>query len=93
MGFPLSTSDPGETEFGHGRGLRASPTQNAQRSDAMEPAWPFDKEPEGPWALSPYDQGKAVQRTDSADPGAVADMTAAPFTVNNITGTQWVREQ
>lgn len=93
MSFPLSTSDPGETEFSHGRGLRASPTQNTQRSDALEPAWPYDKEPEGPWGLSPYDQGKAVQRTDSADPGAVADMTAEAFTVNNTTGTKWVREK
>lgn len=92
MSFPLSTSDPGETEYHHGKGLRASGAQNTQRSNALEPAWPYDKEPEGPWGLSPYDQGKAVQRTDPADPGAVADMAAPAFSANNRTGTQWVRE-
>jgi hypothetical protein len=92
VSFPLSSSDPGETEFGHGKGLRSSPTQNANRSEAMQPAWPFDRAPEGPWGLSVYDQGKAVQRTDPAEPNAVADMTAKPYTPGNRTGTQWVRE-
>lgn len=93
MSFPLSSKDPGETEFIHGKGLRASPRQNTQRSIPLDEAWPYDREPEGPWGLSVYDQGKAVQRTDPADPGAVADMTAKPFTANNRTGTQWVREK
>lgn len=92
MSFPLSSKDPGETEFSHGRGLKASPRQNIQTSPAMVPAWPYDKEPDGPWGLSVYDQGKAVQRTDPADPNAEPDMTAKPFTANNRTGTQWVRE-
>lgn len=78
--------EPGETEFSHGKGLRASATQRGQHSDPIDP--------KGPWELSVYDQGKAIQRTNPADPTSVADptMAAASGTNANYNGIEWVRE-
>ncbi len=78
--------EPGESEYSHGKGLRASAAQRGQYSDPIDP--------KGPWELSVYDQGKAVQRTNPADPAAVADPTfeAAPGTPANYNGIEWVRE-
>lgn len=92
MTFPLSREDPGETEFGHGRGLMASNRQRGQTNPNVELAWPYDKEPLGPWAEKPHQIAAAVRRTDSADPNSVADYAAAPNTPNNTTQTQWVKE-
>lgn len=93
MTFPLSGADPGETEFGHGRGLRASNRQRQQTSENFELVWPYDKEPDGPWAERPQDAQAAIRRTNSADPNALADYGAAPGTANNTTQTQWIREK
>lgn len=92
MTFPLSGADPGETEFGHGRGLMASARQRAQSSPNFEVAWPYDKAPDGPWAEKPQDINRAIRRTDPTEANAVADYAAAPGTPNNQTQTQWVRE-
>jgi hypothetical protein len=80
--------EPGESEFSHGKGLLASPRQRSQYSDPIDP--------EGPWQLSVYERGKAVMRTNPADPTAVADpdYTSPPGSPSNYDPTsQWVREQ
>lgn len=79
--------EPGESEFSHGKGLLASPRQRSQYSDPIDP--------EGPWELSVYERGKAAMRTNSADPGAVADpdYTAEAGSPANYDGQPWVREQ
>jgi hypothetical protein len=78
--------EPGESEFSHGKGLRASDRQRSQYVDPIDP--------EGPWAPSVYEQGKSIQRTNPADPSAVADpsFAASPGTPSNYNGDQWVRE-
>lgn len=76
--------EPGESEYSHGKGLRPSATQTGVYHDPIDP--------EGPWEPSVYDQGKAIQRTNPADPGAVADPAAAPGTPSNWTEQEWVRE-
>lgn len=76
-------SEPGETEFSHGRGLMPPERTGATRHGAGQEEW-------GPTV---YEQMKAVQRTDSSDPNAVADFDAAPGTRNNQTGQNWRREQ
>lgn len=92
MTFPLSGADPGETEFGHGKGLLPSARQIEQRNENSEQVWPYDKAPDGPFGRSVNDIAAAIRRTDPADPNAVADYAAAPNTINNKTQTQWVRE-
>lgn len=92
MTFPLSGADPGETEFGHGRGIMPSNAQRSRQNPNVELAWPYDKEPQGPWAEKPHLQAAAIRRTDSADPNSTADYAAAPNSVNNTTQTQWVKE-
>lgn len=85
MTAPLNPNiEPGETEYSHGKGLMASAGQRAQYSDPIDPA--------GPWEPSVYEQGKAIQRTNPADPTAVADYGAAPGTASNYTEQEWVRE-
>lgn len=91
MTFPLSEADPGETEFSHGRGLTASARQRLTRNEAMNLAYPT-ADPDGPFDYTPYERGKAVQRTDPADPGAVANLFADPETIDNTTQTPWSRE-
>lgn len=76
-------SEPGESEFSHGRGLQPPERTGATRHNASPEEW-------GPTV---YEQGKAIQRTDPADPDAVADPTAKPGTPGNQTGQQWIRER
>lgn len=76
--------EPGESEYSHGKGLMASDAQRAQYHDPIDP--------EGPWEPSVYEQGKAIQRTNPADPDAIADYGAAPGTASNWTEQEWVRE-
>lgn len=76
--------EPGESEFSHGRGL-----QPPAREGALRLANTGVEE----WTPTVYEEGKAIQRTDSADPEATADYTAAPNTPANQTEHQWVREQ
>jgi hypothetical protein len=81
-------TEPGETELSHGKGMLASPRQRAQYTDPIDP--------EGPWQLSVYERGKAVMRTNPADPAAVADpdYTAKPGSPANYDGgDNWVREK
>lgn len=84
--------EPGETEFSHGRGLRPSRNQRAQRSPALDEAYP-KADPDGPWQADPYEAMKAVQRTDPADPGATAAYDAPADSIHNSTQTQWTRER
>ncbi len=78
--------EPGESEFSHGKGLRASDAQRGQYVDPIDP--------EGPWEASVYERGKAIQRTNPADPTAIADetFTAPGGTAANYNGEPWVRE-
>lgn len=79
--------EPGESEYSHGKGQLASPSQRGQYSDPNDP--------EGPWELSVYDRGKAVMRTNPADPAAVAgpDYTSPPGSPSNYKyESEWVRE-
>ena len=92
MTFPLSGADPGETEYSHGRGMGASARQRAQRVRNLATAYPTG-DADGPFEMTVYEHGKAVQRTDPADPKAVADLFAEPNTVNNRTQTKWTREK
>lgn len=93
MTFPLPDPDgePGESEFCHGKGLRPSARQRGQRNANFELAYPT-ADIEGPWEPDVYERGKAVQRSDPALAGSVADLAAPAFSDNNTTGTQWVRE-
>lgn len=87
MSAPLNPNSPvGESEFSHGYGLQASPRQRGQYSDPIDP--------EGPWELSVYERDKAIQRTNPADPGALADVDGISDTgtPSNWTGTKRVLE-
>lgn len=93
MTFPLSLpEEPGESEFSHGKGLMASARQRSQMSDPLNLIKTGMNDPEGPWQPSVYEQDKAVQRTDPANPTSTADYAAPPFSNDNITGNQWERE-
>lgn len=93
MTFPLNPPDePGESEFSHGKGMMASEAQRGQAIPHVEKVWPMDKAPDGPWFPRPFEQMKAVQRTDPAEANAVASYEAKPNTADNATQTQWVRE-
>ncbi len=82
MATNKANTEPGESEYSHGRGL-----QPPERSGAtLHGAAPED------WFVDVYDEAKAVQRTDPADPTARADYRAKPRTASNKTETQWVRE-
>lgn len=87
MSAPLNHNAPvGESEFSHGSGILAS---NKQRGQYVDPI-----DPEGPWELSVYDRGKAIQRTNPADASAVADVEALPGTPGNYYGNQpWVTQK
>lgn len=89
--------EPGESEFSHGRGLRATRAQREQPIPNVEignlgtTRDAGQGEEPGPWPLSVYDQGKVVQRTDPAEPAAEAAYDAEPNTIHNKTQTRWVR--
>lgn len=94
MTFPLPNADgdPGETEYCHGAGLMPSARQRATRNANFALVYP-PGDAEGPWEPTPYERGKAIQRTDSALAGSTVEEGAAAFSNNNITGTQWVVEK
>lgn len=79
--------EPGESEYSHGKGLLASPTQRGQYSNPIDP--------EGPWEPDVYVRGKAAMRTNSADPSATADpdyIAPAGSPGNYKYESEWVRE-
>lgn len=75
--------EPGESEFSHGRGLQPPERTGALTHNAGQEEW-------GPTV---YEQGRAIMRTDPADPDVEVDYTAKPGTPSNQTGQQWVRER
>lgn len=82
-----------DTEFSWGKGLRAPVSRRRAAGGYLPPdgiAYREDQQTaSADQHMTPYEQMKAIQNTDSAYEDAEADLAALPGTRNNKTQTRW----